>query len=110
MTTKSLSALRKEFKDKKKELDAISSQISTRLKQTLVACFNCQKGYQIQQLQYIQTLWLDKGQGYESDEWRHGEGQWKCPSCQNINRLDQQPDIVELKHHFKSCVDEKVKQ
>lgn len=90
------------------ELTEINKQIDAKLAATVVRCPNkdCSRGYEIRELDYIQTHWYDPPSGCtDGDRWYAGEGQWKCPVCGKVTRLYDKPDITALKRYFKQVVD-----
>lgn len=63
----------------------------------------CGKRLNIKKLVYIQTMWYVPPSGCTSGGyWADGEGQFKCPHCGELNRLCERPDVVALKHKFKT--------
>ena len=108
----------KQLQDKKKgilkDLSDVEDQIKDKLKKTPVQCtYNprfgegCGMGFTIDSLDYIQTYWYKSPHGcMGGDSWRQGEGNFICPNCKHRNRLYDKPEIVELKHLFKSVKDE----
>jgi hypothetical protein len=108
-----------ELADKRKavqeELSKYDAEIKRRKSLTLVRCENtvaygkgCGAGFEIRDLEYIQTYWYEPPSGCsDGDNWWQGEGQWKCPSCGHTNRLYDKPDVTKLKSLFKNTVDSK---
>jgi hypothetical protein len=85
-------------------LAAIDKEISERKSQTLVRCA-CRLAFEVRELEYIQTQFYVAPHGCTGgDYWKNGEGQWRCPDCDHINRLYDKPDIEALKGLFKSVV------
>lgn len=108
MTEKTIQDLRNEKAVLLKQVAELDAKINRRLSQTVVKCSNkeCSRGYEIRELVYRQTYWYEEPHGCTGgDTWRMNEGQWECPSCKTIMRLYDKPDIVALKHLFKSVED-----
>jgi hypothetical protein len=107
MKNKTLAELQEEQRVAEKALRKIEKEIGDKLSRTVVLCKNsaCRRGYEIRELDYIQTYWYEQPSGcMDGDRWHPGEGQWKCPVCGTVERLYNQPDIEALKHRFKSII------
>lgn len=89
-----------------KALKAAVDKLEAALKETLLECRKCKWRFEVKTATYIQTHWYVEpysctGGAY----WNQGEGQVECPSCGNINRVYNAPEIVALKLHFKNIKD-----
>lgn len=107
----------KELEEEKKRLEILllilDKKIDKKLSETIVLCTNnnhgkgCGMGMYIKDLEYIQTYWYESPYGCTGgDNWYQGEGNFNCPHCGHRNRLYDRKEIQELKHLFKSTVEE----
>lgn len=85
----------------------------------LLTCYHCNQQTVISSLTYIQTHWYVRPHGCSGgDYWLPGEGRFKCPHCDKINRLlrtgEKNPFIIrdgkhagvdQLKLYFAEVVD-----
>jgi hypothetical protein len=83
--------------------------LQAQLKLTRVSCvknvhgLGCGKSIPINEIEFLQTHWYVRPSGCtEGDYWKEGEGQYICPHCKHLNRLYNRPEIMKLKHLFKS--------
>ena len=66
----------------------------------------CGRKLSVSELTYIQTFWYTEPHGCtEGDYWNMGEGQFVCPHCGEVNRLDQRQDVEALKPYFKDVIE-----
>ena len=72
---------------------------------TLVQCYHCNTLHKISDLIYIQTHWYTPPHGCTGGDYlTAGEGQFKCPNCELINRLYNSKNVEELKQYFLEVV------
>lgn len=104
---KTLKQLEQEYEEAQAVTRKIYTKIQKKLSKTLVQCTSCKMGHTIDSLEYIQTHWYESPYGCTGgDNWHSGEGNFMCPHCGGRNRLYDRPEIEELKHLFKSSIDE----
>lgn len=110
--------------DTQDEIDAAEAALAVlrkkrdaELAKTLVRCDRtitpghkpggCGMALEIGELIYIQTNWYVRPYGCTGgDYYKQGEAAFVCPKCGGRNRLYPKPEIVALKRHFKSVVEE----
>lgn len=85
-------------------------------RQALIKCCSCHSEHPIAEQEYVQTNWYVSPYSCNGrDYWKSGKANWICPACGFRNRFDAvkdkgyldfyRPDIVALKHMFKSVLD-----
>ena len=90
-----------------KQIEALEAKKKVLQGKTLVECKKCKKKTQVHRLTYIQTYWYEEPYGcMGGDNWNQGEGRFKCPKCDRINRLfKQDSEVKKLKYFFKEIID-----
>lgn len=81
----------------------LDNRISSAKKLIEIDCVFCKTLHKIGELTYIQTHWYTPPRGCtEGDYWNEGEGEFKCPSCGQLNRMTyRKPEFEKLKYSFK---------
>ena len=113
MAMTELQKIEKKIDKEKKKLEELKIKKDNLFRETEVCCdsyaipkYCCGQTSKIKDLTYIQTHWYVSPSGCTGgDYWNEGEGQFKCPHCDQTNRLYNKPDITKLKYHFKEIVD-----
>ena len=94
-------------------LNEVDELIAARKALTLVRCednifgVGCGQACAVGELEYIQTQrWVPPRGCSEGAYWADSQSEWECPDCGHRNRVYDKPDIVALKHLFKSVREE----
>lgn len=108
LTMTNLTNLLKKKQEIIDELKNVEKEIKTEQSKTVVKCSFCNVEYMVCNLIYIRTHWYTPPSGcIAGDYWNEGDGEFKCLSCNRINRL---PSIIkELQYRFKRIEDTYVK-
>jgi Zn ribbon nucleic-acid-binding protein len=100
-----LAVIAAKAKPLREKLDKLARWREDLLSRTTITCGNGHP-YEIRELEYLQTHWYVSPHGCTGgDYWNKGEGQYECPTCKEIWRLHNKPEIEALKHLFKSTKD-----
>jgi hypothetical protein len=99
-----IKALREQKATLEDQLKVVNSAITEKLSQTVVRCENidCLRGWEIRELTYIDQQTCEEECGYGGSYRVWHEEQWICPKCTYLNRLNNKPEINELKDCFGS--------
>ena len=85
-------------------LKEIDKKIEKEQSKIIAECSSCHIKHIIGNLTYIRTHWYTHPSGCtDGDYWNEGEGNFKCPSCNHVNRLTS--EYEKLKKSFLKVVD-----
>jgi rubrerythrin len=105
IATSVLETLEKRKETLLQNLRNIEKKIEGEQSKILIDCTSCHAQHAIGDLVYIQTHWYVHPYSCTGgDYWNEGEGNFKCPACNAINRLYNREEYQKLKHRFKEIV------
>lgn len=86
------------------QIESIQERIDSIQRLRMLKCLHCSQPSMISTLTYIQTYWYEEPHGCSGGAcWRYGDGAYRCPHCERINKIMDSDKAKRLSYDSHEC-------